>query len=197
MGNLTGRHKGAVFIVSGTSPHYGYLPSKLVRNAIIVGVNNYPLQGACDYWITCDTHRIQERMPRVMTALGKGVETFMNADFPLPEGVPEPTYWFTRPDCPMKPGFQPAGDDYPIPLTWEGKLQHIWTSATAAANLAVILGAESIILRRVCLTGTTLSGGRQVPWANFVPDISKFFNRLPVPVYKLNPDSPLDIPLWR
>lgn len=91
---------------------------------------------------------------------------------------------------------QPEGQ-YCIPTVWKGELQHIWTSATAAANLAQIMGAKEIILYQVDLTGKTLCGGVMTPWARFANDVSAFFNALQCPVYKTNPESPLNLPLWK
>ncbi len=192
------RHKGATFIIGGTSPN-GKQHIDVPTGTIVVGVNNYPLHDFCDYWLTCDTHRIPERMPRALAHLSPGVETFYNAEVRKPKELPEPTYYFTRPKgTKTDANCQPVGD-YPIgekDFTLALELQHTWTSATAAANLAYIMGASRIILHRVDLTGETLSNGKMVPWETFAPDVSAFFRKLPVPVFKTNPDSPLELPCY-
>lgn len=190
------RHKGQPFIIGGTSPN-GKQNIDVPQGTIVIGVNNYPLFDFCDYWLTCDTHRIPERMPRVFAHLSPGVETFYNADVRKPKELVEPSYYFRRPGGTINDAnCQPVGD-YPMgendnPL----ELQHTWTSATAAANLAYIMGASRIILHRVDLTGETLSNGKMIPWETFAPAVSAFFNKLPVPVFKTNPDSPLSLPCY-
>jgi len=72
----------------------------------------------------------------------------------------------------------------------------MWTTATAAGNLALIMGAKEIILYQVDLTGETLCGGVMRPWAKFAKDVSSFFQALNCPVYKTNPKSPLTLPMW-
>lgn len=196
MGNrsleLTGKHQGATLIIAGTSPNRPR--TTMPTDAIWIGVNNFPLQKHCAYWITCDTHRIKERMSQVIPLL-TGMTTFMNFDFRLPPGVPPPNYWFSRPKGPVDENHQPL-KAYCIPKVWRSELQHVWTSATAAANLAMIMGAREIILYQVDLTGLTLCGGVMKPWANYAGDVSRFLNNLSCPVYKTNPDSPLGLPLY-
>lgn len=188
---ITNRHSGKIFIIGGTSPYNPVISRSVWKESIVIGVNNFPKIRKCHYWLTCDPHRIDTRMPGVLE-LVKGIETFM---FRIGDPKHEPTHWFDRPATKLNHHLQPEAE-YLIPTHWVGCLQHVWTSATAAANLAAIMGASKIILYKVDLIGKTRSGGGMIPWAEFAPDVSEFFKRLPVPVYKTNPNSPLDLPLW-
>lgn len=210
---ITNRHDGKTFIIGGTSPwreDSDFIVQKM-HDSILIGVNRYVEHFVCHYWLTCDTHRIQERMPRVLYCMPDITQTFVNADFPLPKGLVgawTPDYRFSRPNGKLNDRLQPDGH-YRIPRIWEaqdsqyslGLLQHVHTSATAAVNLAMIMGAERIILHGVDLMGETLTAANGMavkrPWAEFADDVSEFLNKVAqyVPVYKTNVHSPLDIPV--
>lgn len=200
MKDLTNRHRHQTIIVAGTSPFVPDLPQSFLDEHITIGVNNYPLIGDCNYLVIADTHKIQTHMPNALSNVRRGTKTFFGRDTKQDDS-PEPDYWFTRPR-----GFLGANNwprkDCPIPTEWKepikgvGLLAHVATVATAAANLAVILGASNIILYRVDLIGNTMFGSREKPWVDFEPVVSHFFNRLPIPVYKTNPNSPLHLPMW-
>lgn len=194
---LTGREKGKQIIIGGTSPHGLKIAESKELKYPVIGLNNWPVHGLrCDYWLTCDTHRIDERMPDALPSLAPGTPTFFNRDWGKGPTIPEPSYWFARPPETEIGAYMQPQKNYPIPGLWSGHLQHIWTSATAAANLAYILGASSIILLGVDLLDDTNFLGSMVPWARFAPDVAKFFRRLPIPVYMTHPASPLKLPMW-
>lgn len=189
---LTGRHSGARIIVAGTAPGPRYF--KFRPDDIVIGINLAPDFIECNYWLTCDPQHLNTRMPGIMDRLPLGCESFCYAfgGRPLP-GV-RPTYWFHRPPGSKDKNHQPI-KPYSVPVKWTGQLQHVWTSATAGVNLAVIMGAKEIILYRVDLIGNTLSRGLMMPWASFASEVNDFLSAFRVPIYKTRISSPLSVPI--
>lgn len=197
---ITNRHAGKTIFVAGTSPFDpGFVPFD-IPNSVTIGVNNASLEIHCDHLLICDTHRIKERMPHALDCLPKGSKTFFSRDVGHEDIPKQPDYWFTRPRGSLDNNCWPV-PGYKVPNVWRevlpqtGVLQHVATAATAAVNLAFIMGAARIILYRVDLIGNTHFGKVVVPWAEFEPRVSEFLKKIPVPVYKTNPDSPIAVPL--
>lgn len=200
---VTNRHKGRPIIIVGTSPFEMKMSQlhDLFYGNVIMGVNRAILEFHCDYLVVCDTHRIHDRMPGVLDKVKEtGCKTFFSRDV-RHDDVGDPTWWFTRPKGSLDANCWPV-PGYALPTEWKeaapgvGILQHVCTVATAAMNLAQIMGASSIILYKVDLTGDTRFGKKIVPWAEFAPRVNEFIKKLSVPVYKTNPDSPLEVPLY-
>jgi len=192
---ITNRHIGERIIVAGTSPsiYPNNIDIDFLKTGVVIGINKFAKVFKPDYWLTCDPQNIESKMEGVIDHLD-GVETFIHYH-PFWH-APSPSHTFKRPEGTKLDRFvQPIGKDYPIPTEWTGHLQHIWTSATAGANLADIMGASEIILYGVDIKGKTMRGMELVDWDIMADDISLFFKRLRCPVYKSNPNSPLDLPL--
>lgn len=194
---LTAIHSGCTAVIVGTSPERPPWPDDwdIDPNIIKIGVNNAPVVCELDYWLVCDTHRIFERMRPGYEALTGHEVRLYNAMWPEPRGCMKPHYYFGRPQGGYDEHYQPTGA-YSIPKAWDGTLQHVWSSATAALNLAMVMGCDKAILFGVDFTGHTRTLDDVVPWSKYLPDIQKFISKLDMPVYKTNPDSELALPCW-
>ena len=190
---ITGRHKGHTALIVGTAPTISPRPDV---GSVVIGVNNAPLLAELDYWVVCDVHHIGDFKAAALAA--KGAEWYFWSKWAggYNTSLRQPDYWFDRPKgTKVDRNHQPVGE-YPLPKKWDGALQHHWTVATAALHLAAIMGCTEAVLWGVDLTGETKCGSAWIKWAYFAPEIEALIKRLPMTVYKTNPDSPLDLPLY-
>lgn len=201
---ITGRHRGEYAIIVGTSPSRAWLGAdeySILEDAVIFGVNNAIRGCSLDYWVVCDTHRINTRMVGVEKYIDDHTQTFFSAEWSNSSGI-QPDYYFKRPSGELDERYQPI-KPYNIPTRWNNELQHVHSSATAAINLAAIMRSNLIILWGVDFVGgtRTIINGKDavVPWANYVADIQDYIDAIAksgIQFAKTNPDSPLDLPMW-
>jgi hypothetical protein len=192
---LTGVERGKRIIVGGLSAHVNSLPASFLKTGVVIGVNKWPDFFPCDYWICLDTGKCHKENDDYWRGFYE--RTLKNLKAPKFARAPRDT------EKPVPPGrfdyyFQNSCVEN-IPTTWEGRLRYGSTTATAAVNLAIILGAKEVFLYGVDFIGTRrLDGSVNNDWSDHVSStnaILKKFEKL-VPIYKLHPDSPLDVPYW-
>lgn len=185
-------------IVGGASPAIHGLPAEFLSTGQVIGINAWPIERHCDYWIGLDTGLNWRKyyldshypelpkflktldVPKFMRLPNKDSEAFV----PAGAGI-----FFEKPH---------AGK---IPATWDGTLQFTSSTALAAINLGIVLGASEIVLYGVDFVGDERADGSRysVPglWEQHRHEINSLIRRFNdiVPVYKTNPESWLDCPL--
>lgn len=188
---------GQRVIVGGYSPAIRVLPREFLSTGAVIGINHWAAELPCDYWIGLDTglnwHKYYDeteypelpkflrtlKAPKFMRLPNKDSEQFVPAD----AGI-----FFEKPH---------AGK---IPTHWDGTLQFCASTAMAAINLAIVLGASEIVLYGVDFVGNERADGSSyvIPdlWEQHKEDINALLRRFQehVPVYKTHPDSWLDCP---
>lgn len=181
------KHTGR-FIIGGSSPYALQLPGSILDTGTVIGLNRWPsFQGKMDYWLCCDTDLAMRDYPDLVESIQ--VPRFMQRYDHIPDAPAE--YWFGR------------VREY-IPTQWEGRLYWHSTSACAAVNLACLMGATEILLYGVDLIPGGRADGSQYDtndhWERWVKPVNETFHRIraafKIPIYKLNPASPLDLPLY-
>lgn len=186
-------------IIGGYSPAIHSLPRTFLSTGKIIGVKRWAEDFPCDYWIGLDTGLNWRRywmddpkypttrkflrelkVPKFMRLPNKDSEAFVPDD----AGI-----FFQKPH---------AGK---IPTQWDGTLQFTSSTAMAAINLGIVLGAKEIVLCGVDFVGEERADGSRytVPglWDQHKHEINSLvrrFNEI-VPVYKTHPASWLDCPL--
>jgi hypothetical protein len=187
--NLNQRHQGERFIIGGSSPNIHNLDPFVLNTGVVIGINRWYRIHPCYYWICAD------KAENAWRDFGKdimGIDAIRFLVKPQQGNNPLPSkaahYWFhaTEHESVIQP-------------SWNGSLYTWKTTATAAAHLAIIMGASEILLYGVDLMGDTRFDGSQgLPnyWERHHRKINRSFQLLSqhVPIYKTNPDSPLDLP---
>jgi len=193
---LTNCHQGERFFIGGSSDHINKLDHSMLQSGRVIGLNQWcQFMPHCDYWLCVDSDSVINKLPYIWHAVPRHVISFMQQYNFIP---PVPTsYSYTK----------EYGD---VPLEWTGKLSWINTSAVAAINLAAIMGASEIVLFGVDMTGGKAFGltyDRPDHWDRKEADgtqplldgvnkwLHRFVRDVKIPVYKLNPDSPIAVPL--
>lgn len=177
------------FFVGGSSPHIFSLDKAMLDTGKIIGINAWPEYHYCDYWIGLDTGVNWDKfhwlpwlcVPKYMRTPNKDTEKHVPPD--------AADFWFN----------QPASRDY-IPTKWEGLLRWESSTAMAAINLAIILGASEVVLYGVDFVGDDRADGHRYMaglWEQHREPINNLLRRFQeiVPIYKLHPESWLDCPL--
>lgn len=181
------RHQGQRFIIGGSSEYLLKLPISLLDTGIVIGLNHWPsFMERMDYWLCLDTDFFMHNHADMVYSIK--APRFMQQYEHVPDAPGD--YWFKR-------------QVDPIPTTWEEKLSWFSTCACAAANLAGIMGASEVLLYGVDLIpGGRANGTRYEEddhWSHKAKRVSEWMQRcseaFEMPIYKLNPDSPLDLPL--
>lgn len=195
----TGDQKGNRAIIGGFSPGVRVLSPDLLNTGFIIGINKWAAEFPCDYWIGLDTGVNWRKYylddpkypdepkflktlacPRFMRQPNKDTEAFVPAD----AGV-----FFT------------TAQHGEIPTAWDGRLRWESSTALAAINLAIILGASEVVLYGVDFTDGGRADGSQYHRPDFWQKHREPINRLLkqyqdyLPIYKTNPASWLDCPL--
>jgi hypothetical protein len=161
-----------------------------LETGVVIGLNQWPKYGfRQDLWLCVDSDIAMRDYPDIVNGVSelKYMQRYKHM-----EKLPPADYFFEK-----------SGDE--IPLIWEERLSWSCTCATAAANLAVILGATEIVLYGVDLSNDGRADGTQYDeghnWDTKVDMVNKWFHRLThesdVLVYKTNPASPLNLPLYK
>ncbi len=184
-------------IVGGFSPAIRALPRDVLSTGQIIGINHWAAEFPCDYWIGLDTglnwHKYHDEteyleLPKFLRTLK--VPQFMRLPNPDSEAfVPHDAgIFFEKPH---------AGR---IPTEWDGTLQFTASTALAAINLAIVLGASEVVLYGVDFVGNSRADGSDygIPdlWEQHREGINALMRRFQeiIPIYKTHPDSWLDCP---
>lgn len=177
-------------IVGGFSPHIFIADKRILELGPIIGINRWPMFHHCDYWIALDSGVAYRdfywlpwlTVPKYMRTPNPHTEAFVPKDLA--------DYWFDTADN--------HGD---VPRKWNGTLA--WTSSTALAaiNLAIVLGAENIILFGVDFVGDQRADGHQYRlnmWDDHQQNINILLNKFKsyANIYRTHPDSWLDCDLF-
>ncbi len=188
----TGLEQGKRIIVCGMSPHVLELnkrPDIIKPGDVLLGLNYWACYYPCDYWIACDTTALikDTRLNPIQQAADKGAIRFLNKAETATEHMAE--YWFEA---------QYQGDDFST--EWTGKLAFCYTTAVAAINLAVIMQPSEILLYGVDFVGEKRFDTQYSwCWAQAADKVNVWLRRFAevVPICKLHPGSPLDVPLMK
>lgn len=189
MRSLKDRHHGATVFVCGTSPHIQRLNPYWLRQGVTIGINTWFRYRPCNYWICADSSA------KAWQQWGDDLynikaERFMSRPA-SGEIVPDDLahYWFE--------GIKSFPDDF----QWRGTLHSNRTTATAAVHLAMIMGAREIVLWGVDIMGGERfdgSANEYGPWENRFHTVNRSIKNFAKwgTIYKTNPKSPLEVPLW-
>ena len=187
--NFTDLAIGKRVIVGGASLQLPHLPPELLNTGVVIGINSWPKTRPCDYWIALDTGKLfrQEEAfirsitcPRIMRRPNPTTESYVPDDL---------AHWYDK-----------AKDT--VPTTWQNQLKFVSSTALAAINFAIVLGASEVVLYGVDFVGDGRADGSKYGKADFWGIHKDGINKLLrefreyVPVYKLHPESWLDCPLF-
>ncbi len=174
--------------MGGFSPHVLRLPQEYLKTGFVIGVNQWPTLHPCDYWIALDTHNWPTLFKDWLT--GCNALTFMReknsraGEKHVPEDAVD--YWFKKADT--------------LQTEWTGRLDWESTTAMAAVNLAIVLGASEVVLYGVDFVGDGRADGggysRAGFWDAHREPINRFLARVQqhVPIFKTHSGSWLECP---
>lgn len=195
----TGAEKGKRAIIGGASPHIRNLPSSLLETGFIIGINKWAAEYPCNYWIGLDTG-VNWRKYVLNDGKYPKEPKFLKA-LTCPKFMRQPNI-SSESFVPEDAGiFFTTAQGKEIPTKWDGRLRWESSTAMAAINLAIILGASEVVLYGVDFVGNARADGSEYHRPDFWEQHKEPINRLLrdyqelVPVYKTNPDSWLDCPL--
>lgn len=186
---LTGAEKEKRVIVGGYSPAVHSLPKAFLKSAPVIGINKWPHFYACDYWIALDTFRWHEWEPWLRRLDAIKVLRKRHMGDPKESLIPENAadYWFNQAEG--------------IPTEWNETLRWESSTALAAISLAIVLGAQEVVLYGVDFVGGQRADGstytREDHWLRHKEPINNLLREFQnyITVYKTHPDSFLDCPL--
>jgi hypothetical protein len=179
------------FIIVGYSPYALQVDPKFLKTGRVIGFNEsykvYDVNVNMDFWVVWDdTYKSQQMLltaQNVITCPMFIRDTLDNRRF---YDHRRGHFWYTE-----------AMPTQSYPRTWEEplRLSLRGSTATAAVNLAIIMGATEIVLVGVDFIGTIRASGSLAP---NVEKNAQLFNEykelLPVPIYKTVRESPIDLP---
>lgn len=177
------------FIVAGYSPRLKEVPLSFLDSGKVIGVNQTYriINDYLDAWLLWD-HNISTTHKEIHDHKHIRCPKFVRSDPNNKEffGNERGIFWF-----------QSARKR--LPLTWELPLHLSFSgsSITAAANLALVLGASEIILVGVDFIGKQRACGWQYPYSDLESMArltSIYFKNFPIPVYKTVEESLLSLP---
>lgn len=173
-------HQGQRFIIGGCSPFITKVDIEQFKPGVVIGVNRFPLWYPCDYWLAVDGDQMWSDEPEMIKRLD----------------CPRFVYWKGQKPVPFEcVEFKVVSS---FPSRWRGELYSERTSPTAAISLALLMGASEIVLYGFDFVGEKRADGEVYPpglFTHHLPYINAFLSRVPVPVYKTNPESLFDVPL--
>ena len=195
---ITNAHKGKRFIIGGYSPFLKELPREFLETGVVIGVNKFAAEFPCDYFIGLDTGLNWEKF--VMSDRYPDEPKFLES-LACPKFMRLPNE-DTETYVPQDAGifFDQAPQNI-IPTEWNGTLAWISSTALAAINLAIIMGASEIYLYAVDFVGQGRADGTEYPkpekgpfWDNHKEGINNYIRWFSqhTKIYKTHPDSWLD-----
>lgn len=182
------------FIIGGFSPHVFELPPELFRTGKVIAINEWPLnfpQYPFDYWIALDTFRWAEWKDWMREIDAIKAMRAPRSEQELAMGIPDDAadLWFTQ------------APKNTFPTEWNGTLQWVSSTALAAINLAIVLGASEVVLAGVDFVGQGRADGSEYHKPDFWEYHKGGINNLirqyqqAVPIYKTHPNSWLECSL--
>ena len=191
---VAGIEAGKRIIIGGGSPNIFHLPAEILNTGPVIGVNKwYKVHPErMDYWICADTgafyRDFKDDIPLIKCPKFMRKRQMTDPEEAcVPEGIAD--FWFET-----TPGF-----DLPCYKWWDESLRMVSTTATAAIDLARIMGASEIVLYGVDICGRTHFDGEDYgfDWTLHAEQFNRLLRELKkyVPIYKTNPDSPIDCPM--
>lgn len=196
---FTGLEKGKRVLIGGSSPHIFNLPINLLKSGPVIGINRWGADFHCDYWIGLDTGLNWEKYYLDSKPEYEHLPKFLKT-LEVPKFMRKPnkcTETFVPPDAGHF--FEQAHGD--IPTEWNETLKWESSTALAAINLAIVLGAAEVVLFGVDFVGDQRADGtsyhRPDFWAEHKAPINRLLCRFQefVTIYKTNPASWLECPL--
>lgn len=179
---------GNRIFIGGSSDYIAKLDTDRLNGEIVIGINRWFRHASCKYWICADnTTRALRDFGRELPQL-KAIR-FMHLDT-KPSWIRHDfiDFWFSS-----------YREFEYFEKEWTGALYCDRSTAISAIHLAIILGAKEVILWGVDITGDTrFDGSYCVDWLRRFTYVDQAIQNLSkhIAIYKTNPDSPLNIPLY-
>lgn len=195
----TGAEQGKRIIIGGCSPYIAKLPKNELSKYPVIGINRWPDFHHCDYWIGLDTGLNWEKYYLDTNENFKDLPKFLRT-LDCPKFMRKPNRQ-TEKFMPEDAGIYFKSAENRIPLVWDGTLRWESSTAMAAINLAIIMGAAEVVLWGVDFVGNGRIDGVEYPFPDFWEDHREVINRLlkefqeHVTIYRTHPDSWLECPL--
>lgn len=188
--NPTGLEAGKRIIICGSSEHVLSLPKSFLQTGITIGINQWPAYYPCDYWIGVDTAILlaDPYLKAIEKAQQVGATRFLCHSDEIENAQNSAEYYFN---------IIPFDSDS-IFTQWTGNLFFKHTTAVSALHLALIMAAKEIILYGVDFVGQKrFDTSYSWCWHECVDDMNIILSSFSetTPIYKLHPQSLLDIPL--
>ncbi|HIG58750.1 MAG TPA: hypothetical protein EYQ21_05075 [Flavobacteriales bacterium] len=183
------------FIVAGYSPRLSEVPEEFYDTGIVIGVNQTyrQINSYLDAWLLWDHHitTTHKEMHDVIEIVRcpKFIRDDEGGNNQHKWGKERGIFWYSD-----------AGRNL-LPLIWGPpnlQLKLAGSSITAAANLALILGATEIVLVGIDFIGNQRLKGFTYPGddlGHLCQLANTFFKDFPIPIYKTVKESMLSLPL--
>lgn len=187
---IQNRHEGDRIFVCGSSPHIHRLPIKPLLEGVCIGINTAPSYfKGMQYLICHDSMNLVTQKGFLNFVSKLPAEKFFAYDAKIIE-------MHQNNESVLNYVYEPVSD---LSKEWCNELMHGPSTAIDACNLAYLMGASEIILYGVDFTGGSRFDGSTYPspdfWGQNFAEICEKLQKIPVPIYKTNPKSPLPFPL--